>query len=547
MFWAILAVAAALRLTAIHYGLPAIFNADEPHFVSIAVSFGGGNLHPHLFKYPTLWMYVLFAAYGIYYLIWSGLGLLRSVRDFGVLFAWDPGSFVLIGRVLAASFSVAAIAVVYSSCRRAWGRTAAWTAAALLAAAPVLVEAAHASKPESMLFFLSACAWAFALRFVLDGKRRDLWLCGAFVGFCFATQYTALPLGALPLAAFLSRRLRAGAAKFRDLAAAYGFLAAALFIGSPYLFLDFPAFRLAVEDMMALGRVGEPVGAKTVLRNIWLFSGPWPTGGALLLLGVLTMLRARREWALLVLLPIGAFVLALSGSPDGSWLRYLIACFGGLAFAASAGVDAVLSWAARGPSWTRHRLWPAAVALAASLPGFWASAAFDRVLLLPDTRTLSAAWMLEHIPQPSVLLLDQEHASPRLPLSRAMLERLLEQTARAGHPKKKLYEMMLAGHPGGGYDIYRVARDYRDLRSYPGHAAFSAAAQPVLDVRGGLAAAKKAGVEYVALTGFGAWGLSEFFAFVGGLERQGRLLAEFFPERGRRTGPAIRLYALPRR
>ena len=65
--FAVLFFAVALRLIGIGYGLPAVFNSDEPHIVNTAVSFGSGDFNPHRFKYPTLWMYLLFFVYGIYF------------------------------------------------------------------------------------------------------------------------------------------------------------------------------------------------------------------------------------------------------------------------------------------------------------------------------------------------------------------------------------------------------------------------------------------------------------------------------------------------
>ena len=47
-------VAVVLRLLGICWGLPHLYNADEPHIVNLAVSFGGGSLKPYAFKYPTL-------------------------------------------------------------------------------------------------------------------------------------------------------------------------------------------------------------------------------------------------------------------------------------------------------------------------------------------------------------------------------------------------------------------------------------------------------------------------------------------------------------
>src|SRR5690348_3436894 len=89
------ALAMLLRLAGIFWGLPATFNGDEPHIVNLAVSFGSGSLRPYAFKYPTLWPYLLFLCYGIYFLIWSGFGHLKSVAEFAGLYAWHPTGFYL--------------------------------------------------------------------------------------------------------------------------------------------------------------------------------------------------------------------------------------------------------------------------------------------------------------------------------------------------------------------------------------------------------------------------------------------------------------------
>ena len=148
---AVIAAAAALRLAGAGYGLPAVFNADEPHHVDVAVSFGRGSLNPGVFKYPTLWMYTLFLEYGAYFVFWSRCGLARSVSDFGALFVWHPGSFYLLARLLSAAFSLGGVVLCWRTAARLFGGRSGLWAAALLAASPTLVVSAHAAKPDSMM------------------------------------------------------------------------------------------------------------------------------------------------------------------------------------------------------------------------------------------------------------------------------------------------------------------------------------------------------------------------------------------------------------
>src|SRR6476661_11225476 len=67
----ILALAVALRVFGLRYGLPAVYNPDEVAIMSRALAFAKGDLNPHNFLYPTLYFYVLFA--------WEGLTAVWSV------------------------------------------------------------------------------------------------------------------------------------------------------------------------------------------------------------------------------------------------------------------------------------------------------------------------------------------------------------------------------------------------------------------------------------------------------------------------------------
>ncbi|MDE2291388.1 MAG: glycosyltransferase family 39 protein, partial [Elusimicrobia bacterium] len=232
---AALALAVLARLLGIRWGLPYTPNADEPHIVDLAVSFGAGTLKPYAFKYPTLWPYLLALLYGLYFLVWSVFGLRRSVADFAARFAWRPGSFYLIGRLAASAASLAGPLVL-------WGlEPEPPLAALLLAFSPVVVVEAHSCKPDMLMFLFSCAAWGFALRVLRRGERRDYWLCGALLGLASTSQFTALPACAvLPLAALL----RPGKKSPRFLAEGIACGAAAFLAGSPYALIE-PRFFLS--------------------------------------------------------------------------------------------------------------------------------------------------------------------------------------------------------------------------------------------------------------------------------------------------------------
>ncbi|MFC1679424.1 ArnT family glycosyltransferase [Elusimicrobiota bacterium] len=538
MLGAVFAAALVLRLTGIGYGLPAVFNGDEPHHVNVAVSFGRGTLNPGIFKYPTLWMYVLFASYGLYFLAWSGLGMLHSVAEFGRLFVWHPEGFYLIARLLSAALSAGALYAVYRAGAAITGRAGLW-ATALLAVSPTLVVSAHAAKPDSLMFFCAACAWWAGLSYYAGGRRLDLLLCGVAAGLAASAQYVAAPLAALVACAWWARRLSTGRTPpLIDLWIGLAAVPTAFFAGSPFILLDWPAFWRDVRDVTAMANVGsrDPLA---VMRNALNFGGHWAVGGLLLLAGAAWLCLRRRPLAAMLLIPIAAQIAFLSFFPNGTWARFLLGVFPGLALVAGLAVHAALDG-------RKSLVAPLAALALLMAPGARTSHSFVAELLRPDTRNLASDWIAAHIPPGKSILTFNEHSSPRMTLSREHVARLLKQTRDAGHPRQKYYQLMADSHPGGGYEVYRIAQSPEVLHSPPGQVAWSARGRAILDVREGLASARAAGIQFVAYTSSGSSprGFKALERFLAELRTRGELIKEFVPAPGTQRGPVIRIFRL---
>lgn len=538
-------VAFSLRFTGLGWGFPALLNGDEPHLVNVAVSFGRGSLNPGLFKYPTLWMYVLFAAYGAFFLAWSGFGLRRSVEDFGRLFVWEPHRFFLIGRVLSALASLAMLERVYSAGKALGERRVGLWAAGLLAVSLRVVDSGHAAKPDSLMFFWSAAAWAAALAYLAWGEKRSLLASAAFAGLAASTQYTAAPVAAAPLAAFLARRLGGRGAERPSWllgAAAAALIPAAFFAASPYILLDHAAFRRDMGDHATLEFAAAPAGLK-VLANAASFGGPLWLCAPLLAAGAFELLRRDRRLAVVLGLPVLAHVAVLMPSDKGAVFRYLGASLPALALVAGVGVEA-LARLARVPL---ERPWLQAVLLVGlMLPGGVPTARWALSLRLPDTRNLAADWFTANVPSGTSVLIGAETDNPPLRLSKAQAERLLARTQAQGNPRARYYRMMAESHPGGGYEVFAMARDPGEMDTAPWHRRFSEGGRDTLDVREGLSAARAAGVEVAVLSSMGlGLGVPSVSRFLEETEARGTLLAEFAPEPGRVNGPRLRIYRLP--
>ncbi|MFA6002445.1 MAG: glycosyltransferase family 39 protein [Elusimicrobiota bacterium] len=536
--WAVFFIASAiLCLTGIFWGLPAGYNADEPHIMNLAVSFGGGSLRPAFFKYPTLYPYLLAFFYGLYFVIWSGFGCLHTVADFIGLYAWQPTMFYLIGRTFSAVCALSAVAVMFRSERR-WRPTGWPWAALLLAFCPLVVELAHAAKPDCLMVLFVCIAWSFILRLYHEGGRRWHWAAGLALGLAMSSQYTSVFVcAAAVLAHFLSKERQPRTWLWEGAAAVgLGFIG-----GSPYILLDFPNFWASMRDLADLAGLSAWDRGATVmqvLRNVWEFAGAWSLAGLGLALGAIRLWRVERGLALVFLGPIAAYVLGLGNNPDGSGPRYLMGAFPGLALLAAEG----LSWLA-----ALTGRWTAAAVLAGAIgPGLWWCAGYDRGLLLPDTRGQATQWLRSHVPPGKTLLMDLPHAAPDLWMTREQVEALAEQTRRAGSPRARLYQGMVLTHPGGGWRIYRIQRSARDMRTSPRQVQLAQADAPTLDVAGGLPAAQALGVEYVVLSEYGAnpRRTPQLAAFFSDLERQAVLERRFDPVPGRVAGPGLKIYRI---
>ena len=535
---AVLAAGAALRLTAIAYGLPHVYNADEPHVVNMAVALSGGP-RPYSFKYPTLWPELLAAAYGLWFLLWSGFGLLRGAVDFAAKYAFAPTGFYLIGRLLSTASQIGALALVARLERG--GDSKRWAyGAALLAFSPTLVELAHSAKPDSFMLLLVAAATAAALRHQSGGRRGWLLASAFCAGLACSTQYTAVPAGLIvPLAWLLCD---SGPGPFSWLIQAALVSALGFALGTPFALIDHARFAADWNDYGDLARL-EPHDAvdtaKIILKNLWCFGGVGSLGGAAALLGLCVGLKRGVKRALLLLLPVAGYAAALSVSFNGGVPRYLLGAYPMLALLAGEGFSAL------GGSQTWRRGLVLALAVA---PGLYLTFRDDAALLLPDTRAQSTAWLAASVPAGSTLLLDQSHAGPFAIMTKEQCAELAERAAKNASPRARLYRAMADKHPGGGYRIYRIQRAARDLWSAPRQVALSQADGDFLDVRPGLDVARAARVDYVITSSFGAdpRRSRELATFFTELASQADFVQEFPSEPGVSVGPWLRVYRLRR-
>ena len=262
------ALALALRIWVLDFGLPSGLHPDEFSFVFIPLNFFSGNLNPHFFTYPTFHYYLLALVYLSFfaweYLFGAGLPLEQFIA---LHYFWERGQLLELARWVSAFYG--AVTVVWAGllARRIFGTWAGWMGAAWLAVGVVHLRQSYlAGVDAAMTCFFIGAVWA-SVRLLQWDRVRDYVLAGGLVGLAAACKYPGALAGIAVVAAhLLARRSSLMRGLWLSGVAAVG--AFALF--SPYTLLDFGAFESHFSAQVAqmergrgevLGRAGSIISA----------------------------------------------------------------------------------------------------------------------------------------------------------------------------------------------------------------------------------------------------------------------------------------------
>ncbi len=397
----VLVVALALRLWGIRQGLPYVYDVDEyGHFVPEAVAMFHHGLNPHYFINPPALTYLLHAVFAI----WFG-GRLGVTREF----ALHPDRLFLLARVTVALLGTASVWLLYLVGARLFDRAVGLLASAVLAVAFLPVFYGHLALndvPTLAPLTLSLLGTAGVLR---RGRTVDYLLAGVGVGLASATKYTAGAM-ILPLLAAAAAQYRNGRpGGRRDVALGVGIAVAAALgsylIANPYSVIDFHLFRKELElqssytEMSKASWIGGPRQGGFVY---YLWSFTWGLGWipALAALGGAVSISSRDRrvgWVLVPVVVLYLLFLSLQGRYFGRWLLpiFPIACLLAASFALE-----VAGWASRRTPRLRGAAaaFTALAVVALVAQGLVYSVHSGLILSRADTRNLTRAWLVEHIP-----------------------------------------------------------------------------------------------------------------------------------------------------
>jgi hypothetical protein len=402
---ALLLLAAALRFTALSWGLRHTPHFDERVFVENAWGMlDRGDLNHVYYEYPGLFFYLLVPV----------LAPLHAIGPLG------PGAY-LAARAMVAAFSTLNVLLLYLVGRRLCRPTVGLVAALLLAVSPLDVYVCHMVRPDVALATVSLASYA---AFAFGGpERRAALAAGACLGAATAVKFTGVLL-APTLVAFRIARRQAGLGR---LALATIAALAVFFLFTPAAVWRAQAFFSGIGDQVSYHYIpqGKP---HTYAGNVFYYARAaaghaGPLGAGLFVIGLLPAFRAWRTWGPLLLHPLA--IVAVMSTADYHFDRHLVPALGALCLVQALGVEAL---AVRVP-----RTALVAAAAAASFP-LVATVSDLAAMSRPSVRDRVADWVSASLPPGSVVL----SADPGIGLDKSRFELL----SGVGGPRAAL----LIGH-----------------------------------------------------------------------------------------------------
>src|SRR6266852_4792260 len=388
----VLALALALRLWGISFGLPYTFHPDELRDVGEALKLAGGQTDALSFGNPALYKYLLVGVF------WALVGQER-------LAAADTSVLYLSARATTAVLGTLTVIAVFWMARLLRGNRAGLIAGGLAAVTFLLVRDAHFGVNDTLAELCATIALACCVRVACRGTHGDYVTAGAALGLAFASKYQALAVVGPLLVAHLQPGHRR---RHVDLVLGLGVALLAAVVAFP---------PMVTEPQRVLG----DIYVNTILpsRRGWEGLDPagvyayyvkvlgWGIGLPMLTLACIGVGRAviQRDWPLLVVAILPVSLYAIMGGSHLYFARYLLPAVPALIVLAAV----VLADLGRRAPLAAPLL--AVIVVAWTLPN---TVQFDTLLTRTDTRTAARAWVAANLPAGARVLAERVAEGPPL-------------------------------------------------------------------------------------------------------------------------------------
>jgi hypothetical protein len=258
----------------------------------------------------------------------------------------------------------------------------------------------------------------FSARIAQGGRLRDYLLAGAFAGFATATKWPAATIFIAVIGGFIYARLEGrgpGRRPVIHLAAAAVASLVAIFIASPFIFLDWRTVLANVSGEVASGHLGHTGG--TMIDNLLYYLGQ-PIAGSMGMVGLLLVLGGgvasaiRSPVTRWTMIPAAVLFLLLICSQHLIWPRWILPVMPMICIFAAFAIDTlgekIGGWFGR----PRRKLAIHILALLVGAPSLMAAVAQARERA-NDTRAEAARWAVAHVPAGSTIIFEHLELSVR--------------------------------------------------------------------------------------------------------------------------------------
>jgi hypothetical protein len=188
----ILLFAFLTRLPGIMDSLPGVNNSTEYLLAKIALNFGAQkSIDPGVYIYPTLYSYLLFLLFALYYVFSHFIGFIDNIYSFAVQFLVEPDSFYIIARSLNVTISLISIYILYKFLKNYANEKVARIAAALMAFSFYLNHYSYQATPDTLLVLFSTLATIYFYKVFDTPSKANFFLTGLYTGLAVAAKYNA--------------------------------------------------------------------------------------------------------------------------------------------------------------------------------------------------------------------------------------------------------------------------------------------------------------------------------------------------------------------
>jgi len=410
-------------------------------------------------------MYILFLAYGIYFIVGLIFGFFSSVRDFAHLYINNPTGFYLIGRGLSAVFATGIVVMTYLVGKKLYNETVGVLGGLFLIAIPNFVDTAHTIKNDVPMLFILMIFFYIALQIYYTGERKFYVLSGLTLGLATATKYNAIILVPVIVLVHLlySYRSARGRARvtFKNLLFSPSLVLSGVFViigfvaGCPFAVLDFKTFYRHFSGILIFTATDKEFGQSGALLNysklVLYIGGNRPLLGIICILGIIAgVFRRKKEDLIVILTILIVYVVCIRQSIQQ--LQYLYPAF---PFLAISGARLV------GDSYKlinqKLKIVFVIIMSLILLDPLVQSVLNDYLISQKHARTFAKEWIEANIPENAKILVDNH--GPQLLRSKELIQKQYEQSAKSGHLKEDYFKLQLEALPDGGYNWYQIKRD----------------------------------------------------------------------------------------